>query len=91
MNNNQYGQQPQYQQQPQYGQQYPQQPQYAQQPYGQQTLPKAGTGLIIVSFLIPIVGLVLYFVKKKEVANPSAYLVAAIIGFVLCILANLML
>ena len=44
---------------------------------------KAGIIGIIFSFLIPLVGLILYFVKKGKVMNPSAYLWAALAGVVL--------
>lgn len=47
-----------------------------------QNLPAAGAGLIIVSFLIPIAGVIGYFVKKDKVSNPGAYLIAALIGFI---------
>lgn len=43
---------------------------------------KAGVFALIVSFLIPIVGVVIYFIKRKEVENASAYLIAAGGGFV---------
>ena len=40
--------------------------------------------LVILSFLIPIVGLVLFFVKKSEDAEAAqSYLYAGIAGFVL--------
>ncbi len=42
----------------------------------------AGCVIIGISFLIPIVGLVLYFAKKEDTINPESYLWAAIIGFV---------
>jgi predicted membrane channel-forming protein YqfA (hemolysin III family) len=42
---------------------------------------KAGCFGIGISFLIPLVGVILYFVKKKEVANAAAYLYAALAGF----------
>ena len=38
---------------------------------------KAGVFAVICSFLIPLVGVILYFVNKNKVANPSAYLIAA--------------
>ena len=47
---------------------------------------KAGTGALIFSFFIPIIGIICYFVNKKDVSNPNAYLKAAgggvIIGFI---------
>ena len=66
------------------------QPQYVQQPNELEDKPKAGTVAIIISFLIPIVGLILYFVKKKDVINPNVYLTAAIIGFVIGFILQLM-
>ena len=89
----QYGQQPQQPyQQPQYGQQQPyaqqpyQQPQYGQQPqqpYQQSGTDVASTGMKILCFLIPIVGLVLYFVEKDKNPNKAKTLLkCAIIGFI---------
>ena len=43
----------------------------------------AGTLALIVSFLFPLFGIICYFVQKKSVENPSAYLYAALGGFVL--------
>lgn len=42
---------------------------------------KAGVFALICSVLCPLVGITCYFVNKKDVVNPSAYLVAAGIGF----------
>lgn len=42
---------------------------------------KAGVFALICSVLFPIVGIICYFVNKKDVVNASAYLVAAGIGF----------
>ena len=43
--------------------------------------------LVILSFLIPIVGIVLYFVKKNDEAEAAkSYLWAAVAGFVLALL-----
>ena len=44
---------------------------------------KAGVVALIFSFLIPLVGIICYFSNKKEVENTSAYLWAALGGFVL--------
>ena len=44
---------------------------------------KAGVFALICSFLFPLVGIICYFVNKKEVENASAYLYAALGGFVL--------
>lgn len=47
---------------------------------------KAGTVALIFSFLFPIVGIICYFVNKKEVVNASAYLYAALGGFIVGII-----
>ena len=44
---------------------------------------KAGVVALIFSFLISLVGIICYFSNKKEVENTSAYLWAALGGFVL--------
>ena len=44
---------------------------------------KAGVVALIFSFLIPLVGIICYFSNKKEVENASAYLWAALGGFIL--------
>lgn len=41
---------------------------------------KAGCFGIIISILFPIVGIILYFVKKDSVSNPKAYLYAALLA-----------
>ena len=51
---------------------------------------KAGTVALIFSFLMPIVGIICYFSNKNEVENPSAYLYAALGGFVLGLIFRLM-
>ncbi|MBQ6228453.1 MAG: hypothetical protein IJK08_07830 [Prevotella sp.] len=33
------------------------------------------------SVIFPLIGIILYFVQKKSVSNPSAYLIGALIGF----------
>lgn len=43
---------------------------------------KAGVLALIMSFLLPIVGVILYFIKRKDVVDPNNYLYAAIAGFV---------
>lgn len=52
---------------------------------------KAGVIALIFSFLIPIVGVICYFVNRKQVVNASSYLWSALAGvavsFVLQILA----
>lgn len=47
--------------------------------------PKEGPGCfgLIFSFLMPIVGVILYFTKKDEIENASYYLWAAGISFVI--------
>ena len=71
-----YGQQPYGQQsyQQPYGQQYGQpygQP-YRQQPYGVQTEPDvASTGMKVLCFLIPLVGIILYFTEKDRYPNKA--------------------
>lgn len=42
------------------------------------------------SFFFPIVGVIMYFVQKKAVSNPSAYLYAALGGFCLGFLLRVM-
>jgi len=42
---------------------------------------KAGFFGIASSFLFPLLGVIIYFVQKKSVSNPSAYLYAALSGF----------
>ena len=44
---------------------------------------RAGVFALICSFLFPLVGIICYFVNKKEVENASAYLYSALWGFVL--------
>ncbi len=51
---------------------------------------KAGTFALIVSFLFPLIGIICYFVQKKSVENPSAYLYAALGGFILGLIMRLM-
>ncbi|WP_295216675.1 hypothetical protein [Ruminococcus sp.] len=51
---------------------------------------RANVGLVIVSVLFPIVGLILFFVKKKETPKAAkAYIIAAAISFVVCLLINI--
>ena len=44
---------------------------------------KAGVVALIFSFVIALVGFICYFSNKKEVENASAYLWAALGGFIL--------
>ena len=50
---------------------------------------KAGVVALIFSFLFPLIGIICYFVNKKEVENASAYLWASLGGFVLGIMLRL--
>jgi membrane associated rhomboid family serine protease len=50
---------------------------------------KAGVVALIFSFLFPLIGIICYFVNKKEVENASAYLWAALGGFVMGIILRL--
>ena len=43
---------------------------------------KAGILALVFSFLLPIVGIILYFVQKDKVQNRNAYLFAALAGIV---------
>jgi len=90
-----YYQPPVQQQQPQ--QQYQQAPNYntlPQQPYGApvyapQVEDKAKIGLIILSFLIPLVGWILFFKKKKTTPKAArAYGIAATVSFALSIVVS---
>lgn len=47
---------------------------------------RAGVLALIFSFLFPLIGIICYFVQKKTVENPSAYLYAALGGFVVGII-----
>ena len=44
---------------------------------------EAGCLGIGASVLFPLIGIVIYFIQKKEVKNPSAYLWGALAGFVI--------
>ena len=50
---------------------------------------KAGVLALICSFLFPLVGIVCYFAQKKSVENPSAYLYAALGGFILGVILRM--
>lgn len=50
---------------------------------------KAGVAALIFSFLIPLLGVVFYFNNKQKVENASAYLWAALGGFVLGVILNM--
>lgn len=47
---------------------------------------KAGCVGIGFSFLSPLFGVILYFLNKKTVSNPNAYLYAALASFILNVL-----
>ena len=51
---------------------------------------RAGVFAQICSFLFPLVGIICYFVNRKEVENASNYLYCALGGFVLGILLRAM-
>ena len=88
------GNQQQYYQQPQDNQQYYQAPQGGYNPYAAPMPPqeqKANVGLAILSFFIPIVGIVLYFTQKNEKPKTAkacgkAALACIIIGFIFTII-----
>ena len=44
---------------------------------------KVGVLGCVFSFLIPIVGVICYFVQKDRVENPKTYLWCALCGFIL--------
>lgn len=54
-------------------------------------LEEVGFGGKLVSFLFPIIGVILYFVNKNDHKNPNDYLTWALIGFVIGVIGNLML
>lgn len=43
---------------------------------------EAGVLAIIASILFPLIGIIIYFVQRKSVKNPGAYLWGALAGFV---------
>lgn len=43
----------------------------------------AGPVGIIISFLLPVIGLIWYFIMKEKVYNPKAYLYSAVIGLII--------
>lgn len=43
---------------------------------------RAPVWALIVSFIIPLIGLIFYFIKKDKEENPKAYLIVAAAGFV---------
>jgi tetrahydromethanopterin S-methyltransferase subunit B len=47
---------------------------------------KAGVLALIISFLFPLVGVIIFFVKRKSVVNSGAYLGAAVAGFIVGII-----
>ena len=44
---------------------------------------EAGVLGIIVSVIFPLIGIIIYFVKRKDVKNPGAYLWGACAGIVI--------
>lgn len=55
---------------------------------GQMTEEKESVGCIGIglSFLFPLPGVIMYFINRKAVKNPSAYLYAALAGFIIGII-----
>lgn len=47
---------------------------------------KAGGLGLIFSFLIPILGVIIYFINKDEVENAAAYLLAALGGIIFALI-----
>lgn len=52
--------------------------------------PKVGIGLLIVSFLFPLIGVILYFVKKEKVSNPKDILKWAGVSFALGVIGQIL-
>lgn len=52
---------------------------------------EVGFGGKLVSFLFPIIGVILYFVNKNDRKNPKDYLTWALIGFIIGVVCNMML
>jgi hypothetical protein len=50
---------------------------------------KAGVFALIMSFLIPVIGIICYFTNKNEVENASSYLWASLGGFVIGVIFNM--
>lgn len=50
---------------------------------------RAGCFALGFSFLFPIIGVIIYFVQRKTVDNPNAYLIAAACGFGLGIILRM--
>lgn len=59
------------------------------QDYEENLQEKAGCLGIGFSFLFPIIGVIIYFVERKKVANATTYLIAAAIGFGLSIILQI--
>ena len=68
----------------------PQQEEPQQEETMSDELEEVGFGGKLISFLIPIVGVILYFVNKNERKNPNDYLVWALVGFIIGLICNLM-
>ncbi len=51
---------------------------------------KAGVIALIVSFIIPILGVIIYLIKRKEVVNAVSYLYAAAAGVIVGLLIGLL-
>lgn len=51
---------------------------------------KAGLVGMAFSFIFPLIGVILYFVNRKSVCNPNAYLKSALAGFVVGMLLRVL-
>lgn len=58
--------------------------------FGNPQKEKAGCFGIGFSFLMPIIGVILYFMQKDKVENPVAYLYGAGAGFIVSIFLNVL-
>ena len=58
----------------------------AQAPEAEQPKERAGVFALIISFLFPIIGIIIYAVQKDKVENPKAYTWAAAAGFAVAII-----
>ncbi len=50
---------------------------------------KAGCFGLVISFFIPLIGVILFLLKKDEVINAKSYLYAALYGFVIGIIFSI--
>ena len=52
---------------------------------------RAGCFALGISFLFPIIGIILYFVYRDRVTNARAYLISALLGFLLSLILSILL